>query len=68
MILANLFYKCYKCLRLLANVVANLTNVLGMKRDCKTWVSDLHNTHCGYFSLSYAALAPRRICLQMGCS
>ena len=42
MILANLLYKCYNCLKMLANVIANLTNVLQMKLECKTWVSNLH--------------------------
>ena len=32
-ILANLFYKWYKCFRMLANTVANLTNMLQMKRE-----------------------------------
>ena len=64
-ILANLvykWYKClsckwYKCLRVLANAVANHRNVLRMKREHKTWVTNLHNTHCGCFSLSYICQA-----------
>ena len=32
-------------LSMLANVIENLTNVLRMERECKTWVSNLHNTH-----------------------
>ena len=35
------------------NTVANLKNVLRMKRENDAWVSNLHNTHCGCFSLSY---------------
>ena len=56
-ILANLFYNCYKCLRMLANGVANTTNVLGMKRECKTWVSYLHNTHVSLCLISPVQLA-----------
>ena len=35
------------------NAVANLANVLRMKREHGGYVTNLHNTHCGYFSLSY---------------
>ena len=39
------------------NAVANLTNVLRMKREHCAYAinlhNNLHNTHCGYFSLSY---------------
>ena len=28
-------------------------NVLRMKQEHDTWVTNLHNTHCGCFSLSY---------------
>ena len=52
-ILVNLFYKWYKYLRMLANAIANLTNVLRMKRVQGAWVTNLHNTHCECFSLSY---------------
>ena len=38
---------------MLANTVANLTNVLRMKREYDTWVTNLHNTHCGRLSLLY---------------
>ena len=44
MILANLFYKCCEFLSMLANAVANLTNVLQMKRKYKTWVSNAKYT------------------------
>ena len=66
-ILANLFYKCYKCLRMLVNAVANLTNVLRMKRKCKTLLTCLHKTHSVYFSLSYIckALTNKLIFLQI---
>ena len=40
MILANLFYKWYKCLRMLANTIADLTNVLQMKREHDAWVTN----------------------------
>ena len=52
-ILANRFYKWYKCLRMLANTFANLTNVLRVKREHDACVTNLHNTYCGCFSLSY---------------
>ena len=52
-IIENLFCKWYKCLRMLANAVANFANVLCMKQEHKTWVTNLHNTHCVCFSLSY---------------
>ena len=56
-ILANLFYRCYKYLRMLANAVADLTNMLRMKLECKILASNLHNTYCGCFSLSYICQA-----------
>ena len=34
-------------------MLANLTNVLRMKREHDAWVTNLHNTHCGCLSLSY---------------
>ena len=37
---------------MLTNAVANLTNVLRMKRENVAWVTDLHNTHCMCFSFS----------------
>ena len=37
-------------LKMLKNVVANLTNVLQMKPECKTWISNLHNKHYRCFS------------------
>ena len=40
-ILANLFYKWYKCLGMLANGVANLTNVLRMKQEHGAYVTNL---------------------------
>ena len=40
-------------LQKLVNAYANLMNVLQMKQECKTWVSNLHNKHYGCFSLSY---------------
>ena len=52
-IIANLFYKCFK---MQANAVANLTIVLRMKRECKTSVSTLYNTHYGCFSLPFICL------------
>ena len=39
-------------LKTLANAVANLTNVLRMKREHKAWITNLDDTHCGCFSLS----------------
>ena len=44
-------------LQMLANADVNLTNVLRMKPECKTWVSNLHNKHYGCFSLSYICQA-----------
>ena len=41
-ILANLFYDCYKCLRILTNAVANLTNALRVKQQHDTCVAYLH--------------------------
>ena len=38
---------------MLTNVVANLTNVLRLKRENEAWVTYVHNTHCRCFSLSY---------------
>ena len=38
---------------MLVNVVAKLTNVLGMKLENDAWVNNFHNTHCCCFSLSY---------------
>ena len=37
------------CSRIFANAVANLINVLPLKRECKTWVSNLHNKHFGVY-------------------
>ena len=44
-------------LQMLANAIVNLTNVLRMKGEHKTWITILHNTHCGCFSLSYICQA-----------
>ena len=52
MVLANLSNKWNKCLGMLVNAVENLTNVLRMNLEHGTYVTNLHNTHCGYFSLS----------------
>ena len=38
---------------MLVNAVANLTNVLRMKREYCAYVNNLHNTHFRYLSLSY---------------
>ena len=46
--LANLFYDCYKCLRILTNDVANLTNVLRMTQQ--------HDT-CLYLHIHIAGLS-----------
>ena len=40
-----MFYKWYKCLRMLANAIGNLTKVLRMKREPNTWVSNLQNKY-----------------------
>ena len=42
-----------KMLKNACKSVANLTSVLRMKRELDTWVTNLHYTHCGCFSLSY---------------
>ena len=39
--------------QMLANAVANLKNVLRMKREDNAKVINLHNTLCGCFSLPY---------------
>ena len=44
-------------LQMLANAVADLTNMLRMKLECKIWPSNLHNTYCGCFNLSYICQA-----------
>ena len=38
---------------MLVNAVANLMNVLRMKQEHGSYVTNLHDTHFGYFSLSY---------------
>ena len=53
-ILVNLFNNWYKRLGMLDNAIVNLTNVLRVKREHGAYVTNLHNTHCGYFSLSYS--------------
>ena len=40
------------------NTLANLTNVLRMKQEHDAWVTNLHNTHCGCFSLSFICQQP----------
>ena len=49
----NLFYEWYKCLGMLVNAIANLTNLLQMKQDHKTWLTNLHNTHCRFLFVLY---------------
>ena len=46
-------HKVKECTYLLTNAVANLANVLQMKREHDACVNILHNIHCGCFSLSY---------------
>ena len=45
---------------MLVNAVANLTNVLQMKREHGTYVNNLHNTHFSYLYLSYMSLVMRK--------
>ena len=53
-----MFYDPCK-LRMLANTVANLTNVLQMKRENDGWVTNLHQTHWGVsLCLISASLCP----------
>ena len=58
-ILANLFYECYTCLRMLTKAVANLTNALRMKRQHDACVAYLH-IHIAAVSLCllFARLCP----------
>ena len=54
----EMFYDPSKSvLQMLANAFANLMNVLQMKCECKTWVSNLHNTHCTVFLFVLCASA-----------
>ena len=59
-ILANLLYDCYKCLRMLTNAVANLTNSLRMKKQHDACVAYLH-IHIATVSLCllFAKLCPK---------
>ena len=49
------------------NAVASLTNVSRMKQEHGANITNLHDTHCGYFSLSYICkhLSSKLIFLQI---
>ena len=57
-ILENLVYDCYKCLRMLTNAVANLTNMLRMKQQHDTCVAYLHIHIAGLSFFLLARLCP----------